>query len=461
MRGTPELDFRQLFLVKESLALMYQMMQLPTESLVQYEELEALLVFAGPLAPLPNSEWPLIPVDLGTSLSKKSSKTKAGDDNILAQENPPQSEIDSSIPSSPLWMNAYHQGQSVLMYSINHSRMKVLKNKISIIELTHYVFARQTYFLFLLGRISVCAEKGLKFMTGMYSTLSKKLDEVQRGTAIDDLKNAVLDRNRGSQSPSGLPRPVALTGESDPKNKLKDISVMIGVWAVVSAIQIVRGCREHIHTALAASSTPADAVDSSNSPGFSRTRSVSGASVATVAPAAPPVNMLDISPGQAQTATQPANIPAGIHESIASKIRNTSRYLSDLLFFAKEILLIIFQYQQAIQLSLLPSLSVVSETEMQYDIYRQLSVHLARDFFGWSQFDQLIEKYPSIFLKAPSQSDDDLLPSILTGPTSGKEPDTPEKFKSRENGSKQKLFSESIENVEEVTHLSIYQLILF
>jgi len=32
--------------VKESMALMYQMLQLPGEALVQYEEMEALLAFA-------------------------------------------------------------------------------------------------------------------------------------------------------------------------------------------------------------------------------------------------------------------------------------------------------------------------------------------------------------------------------------------------------------------------------
>lgn len=35
LRGTPQLDFCQLFLVKESLALMYQMMQLYQEALLQ------------------------------------------------------------------------------------------------------------------------------------------------------------------------------------------------------------------------------------------------------------------------------------------------------------------------------------------------------------------------------------------------------------------------------------------
>ena len=39
-------DFRQLFLVRESLALMYQMMQLPHEALVQYTELETILPYA-------------------------------------------------------------------------------------------------------------------------------------------------------------------------------------------------------------------------------------------------------------------------------------------------------------------------------------------------------------------------------------------------------------------------------
>jgi hypothetical protein len=56
LRGSPQLDFQQLFLVKESLALMYQMMQLPSEALIQYEELEALLSFV-PAGLLPDTFW--------------------------------------------------------------------------------------------------------------------------------------------------------------------------------------------------------------------------------------------------------------------------------------------------------------------------------------------------------------------------------------------------------------------
>ncbi|RYG64266.1 hypothetical protein EON64_14340, partial [archaeon] len=58
-RGTGQFDFRQLFLVKESLALMYQMMQLQDMSLAQYEELEAILSYTN-MASLPDSDWPMV-----------------------------------------------------------------------------------------------------------------------------------------------------------------------------------------------------------------------------------------------------------------------------------------------------------------------------------------------------------------------------------------------------------------
>ena len=52
-------EFRELFLVKESLALMYQMMQMPSEALVQYEELEALMAFA-PVTIKEFGGWPIL-----------------------------------------------------------------------------------------------------------------------------------------------------------------------------------------------------------------------------------------------------------------------------------------------------------------------------------------------------------------------------------------------------------------
>ena len=71
-RGLPNFDFWQLFLVKESLALMYQMLQLPDRALSLYEELEMLLVFA-PAHSLPASDWPVvIPSSSGSSGSSGS-----------------------------------------------------------------------------------------------------------------------------------------------------------------------------------------------------------------------------------------------------------------------------------------------------------------------------------------------------------------------------------------------------
>lgn len=58
-RGTAQFDFWQLFLVKESLALMFQMMQLPDRALTLYDELEVLLPFA-PYHSLPLSDWPMV-----------------------------------------------------------------------------------------------------------------------------------------------------------------------------------------------------------------------------------------------------------------------------------------------------------------------------------------------------------------------------------------------------------------
>lgn len=67
LRGTPTFDFWQLFLVKESLALMFQMMQLPDRALSLYDELEVLLPFA-PYHSLPVSDWPMVvPAPSGSS----------------------------------------------------------------------------------------------------------------------------------------------------------------------------------------------------------------------------------------------------------------------------------------------------------------------------------------------------------------------------------------------------------
>jgi hypothetical protein len=510
MRGTPELDFRQLFLVKESLALMYQMMQIPQESLIQYEELEALLSFAS-LASLPTNEWPLTPLDLGTSSKKTKSKTnttprESGQDDLLDSSSSttsmlpdPSSSSSEGLESNQPWMNAYHHGSSLLLYSINYTRAKVLKNRVSIIELTHYVFARQVFFLFSLGKMTQCAEKGYQFITMMYSTLMKRLEEVKRGSAIDDLKMTVLDHRANSHGTGGggggggigvgavahtkstvdgalhattlttvISNPSAHLNESnDSRDKLRDISIMIGLWSVMATIQLIRGCREQFHATLSTPSTPSTLPggDQSTSPVFLRSRTISG-----TANSLPASNFLESSPsaslrgvgagGNSTSASGPSAAVGSslnnMNESMATKIRDASRSLSDLLFFTKDILLEIFQYQHhrnTITLTA-PPLPTISSSDSSsppprplvlYDEYRRLSLDIARDFSGWDNFDHLIEMYPSVFRRPPSQSDDDLLPSILSGNSKPK----PTSELVNGNG-KQKLFRETIENLEEV-----------
>jgi hypothetical protein len=484
MRGTPELDFRQLFLVKESLALMYQMMQIPQESLIQYEELEALLSFASH-ASLPTNEWPLTPIDQGASSKKSKPKTtreSAAQEDLLldsssslaVNSSETASESTNSPESNQPWMNAYHRGSSLLLYSINYTRMMVLKNRVSIFELTHYVFARQVFFLFSLGRLSLCADKGYKFITMMYSALIKRLDEVKRGSAIDHLKTAVIDRESRSDPPqvhhvhtkstvggalhaTTLSPSTQHTGSNDPKDKLTDIGIMIGLWAVMATIQLVRGCREQFHASLTtpASQPATTGGDQSTSPVFLRSRTISGSSNSISAHSLSQTNVLEGSPSTAYaTATgrpslasssAPA-VSSAINDSTAVKIRDASRSISDLLFFAKDILLEIFQYQSHRQSIERQSDEIPHRPLSLYDEYRRLSLDIAKDFSGWESYENLIERYPNVFRRSPSQSDDDLLPSILSA-ENGKPKVTPEHVNG--NG-KQKLFRETVENLEEV-----------
>lgn len=84
-RGLPNFDFWQLFLVKESLALMYQMLQLPDRALSLYEELEMLLVFA-PAHSLPAGDWPVV---IPSSSTSSSSNSGGGGGNSASGNNTP------------------------------------------------------------------------------------------------------------------------------------------------------------------------------------------------------------------------------------------------------------------------------------------------------------------------------------------------------------------------------------
>jgi hypothetical protein len=196
-RGLPNFDFWQLFLVKESLALMYQMLQLPDRALGLYEELEMLLVFA-PAHSLPASDWPVVvPASSGSSGSSGNSKSGGSGgsggnsgNNSSGANSPmkPQAtdnyassneEAASNNPNKPkkdLMSDACRSGEDIIVYSINTARMNILWNKFSLFQLQHYIFARQMYFLLVhLRQPTRCAEKALAYMRSSSASLDNKL----------------------------------------------------------------------------------------------------------------------------------------------------------------------------------------------------------------------------------------------------------------------------------------------
>jgi hypothetical protein len=199
-RGSPTFDFRQLFLVKESLALLYQMMQLSDMALAQYEELEAILPFA-PLNQLPENDWPLV--------APEPFKTGDGDvSSPLAKEK-----------EKDLMTDAVKNGDDIVVYSINLARMKILKNKMSLLELHRYVFARQMFFLITLQRPVNCAQKGLEFLKFCSNVVEKKVQTTPQVTI-----------NPQEAGPFSV------------NLRMKQTEV----WSLTSAIKILRVCRDLI-----------------------------------------------------------------------------------------------------------------------------------------------------------------------------------------------------------------------
>jgi hypothetical protein len=201
-RGTPQLEFRQLFLVKESLALMYQMHQLPGEALIQYEELEALLSFTPNLL-LHESEWPWTYSDQSKAITAA-----------------PQNEPSRDPSASDGWIGSCRNGDDVLLYSMNAARTKILKNKVSIWELYRYVFSRQFFLLLQLNKPLGCCEKGYNFVTTMRSMIDHKLVDT---SALSLLRQ---DSSSGRLSESSL--------------TLKRCQA--DLWAVAASVKIARAC---------------------------------------------------------------------------------------------------------------------------------------------------------------------------------------------------------------------------
>lgn len=392
---------------------MFQMMQLPGESLVQYEELE-LLLNSGIFTNLTENEWPLIPLDTGVAPSKKSRMSlsrsessalagggldtaSAGAGTEGASEEGAASA--SSVVSSdggdkdmvnPPWVNVCQHGSAVMAYSINNSRMKVLKNKVSMLELKQYVFARECFFLFGLNRLTLCAEKAVTFVQSIQTQLDK-----------------------------GKPPPRPLPADA-PSAALKDGSSihLVDLWAVVASVYVARGCRDHILATLTRSATIAAATAASIAASQSNAHS----------PATSPAPRAK-RPGPLAAPLDTAALAAVIDDLTAVRIRDSARFLSDLLLFARKRLV-----------HLLP------RGKAAFPFFRRRAMELTGSFVGWDSYCTLSEKYPQTFHSAERVS---LLEGVVSKEQSGDgsaAPSTPE----RAGRTRQRLFSDTIENLEDV-----------
>lgn len=271
LRGTPNFDFWQLFLVKESLALMYQMLQLPDRALSLYEELEALLAFV-PKQSLPVSDWPMVIAPSSSSSSSNSSSSSSGGTGAGEQRTPSKSGSQQpsssrvegtpvkekadgnrssssgaegdSVPNSPnphqqqqtpggsgikprkdLMTDACRTGEEIIVYSINQARMNILWNRFSLFQLQHYIFARQMYFLLVhLRQPTRCAEKALAYVRSSSASLEQQI-VTQQHAAYGKTADPVDDAAVGEDKLVQLRRAQA------------------DVWALTASLKLIRECR--------------------------------------------------------------------------------------------------------------------------------------------------------------------------------------------------------------------------
>jgi hypothetical protein len=214
-RGTSQLQFSKLFLVKESLALMYQMLQLPGEALVQYEDLEALLAFA-PIGVISESDWPWTFSD-STSLQTKGDESSPASQ-IKGVDIIPTKDILATVNDG--WIGACRNGDNVLVYSMNNARTRILRNQISIWELYRYVMAREFYFLLQLNKPYGFCEKGYNFIGLIRGLIERKLNE-------SELYPKSAEK---------------LDGQSIEKILIQIKRQQADIWAIASSIKITRAC---------------------------------------------------------------------------------------------------------------------------------------------------------------------------------------------------------------------------
>jgi hypothetical protein len=301
LRGSTQFDFWQLFLVKESYALMYQMMQMPDRSFILYEELETLLMIA-PMASLPDNDWPMIvdptitassktkpsqPTDNTSSSSSLSSSmlqnnTSTSNSTTSTDQHQVQNMLDRNIPNDDqssiqtsfnstinsnnnnipisnkailksrnnlmnekeipskgdLFTDACRNGEDIIAYSINQARMNILYNKYSYLQLQHYIFARQMYFLLIHLRQPIkCAEKALSYIIISNANIEKRIQARHSKLMSSNSNELTSDKVTVDSTDS-------LTHSEVQQMQLMELRIaQCNVWTIVSALRLIRECR--------------------------------------------------------------------------------------------------------------------------------------------------------------------------------------------------------------------------
>ena len=355
LRNTPHADLRHLFLVRESLALLYQMMQLPKEALAQYEDLQVLL--DTPItSSLSLSFWPLVAADTlkGIKDDKNSMTVDAASDSstptmekssTLANGNDKELSLSrNSGRGMEYFFDPLQIGESIVIYSINNARMKVLKSKIGVLELQKYVFARRYYFYRLLGMHTRSAELAVTYVETTRTALLSKLST---------MFEAQHNRTSPSQSDGQGQGQEGSGGYLDTLRcymTLEEMQRMAELWAVSTCVALVRSIRDSVSSLTSSTSTAAS------------------------------VSASDVKHG---------SVTASGKDSATLCIG----HMSSLMRLASRSLHTVLMSQRDVDMT-------------------QYSCRLTQDLRSWDAFDDLLKAYPNVFaakeLPLPDSSDADL-----------------------------------------------------
>jgi len=146
---------------------------------------------------------------------------------------------DKDIPSKgDLFTDACRNGEDIIAYSINQARMNILYNKYSYLQLQHYIFARQMYFLLIHLRQPIkCAEKALSYIIISNVNIEKRIQAIHSKLMSSNSNELTSDNVTVDSTDS-------VTHSEVQQMQLMELRIaQCNVWTIVSALRLIRECR--------------------------------------------------------------------------------------------------------------------------------------------------------------------------------------------------------------------------